>query len=62
MILIENRGQIVKKEMLLNAIWKDLFVTENTLERAISKIHHALGDDREDPSFIQTVPGVVIDS
>src|SRR5262245_26037831 len=54
--LVKNQGQTVKKETLLDAIWKDLFVTENTLERAISEIRRALGDDRERPEFIQTIP------
>jgi DNA-binding winged helix-turn-helix (wHTH) protein len=54
--LVQNQGRTVKKEALLDAVWKDLFVTENTLERAISEIRPALGDDRERPAFIQTVP------
>jgi Tol biopolymer transport system component/DNA-binding winged helix-turn-helix (wHTH) protein len=54
--LVQNRGQTVRKEALLDAVWKDLFVTENTLERAISEIRRALGDDRERPAFIQTIP------
>jgi DNA-binding winged helix-turn-helix (wHTH) protein/Tol biopolymer transport system component len=54
--LVQNQGQTVKKETLLHAVWKDLFVTENTLERAISEIRRALGDDRERPAFIQTIP------
>jgi DNA-binding winged helix-turn-helix (wHTH) protein/Tol biopolymer transport system component len=56
LFLVQNQGQTVKKEALLDAVWKDLFVTENTLERAISEIRRALGDDRERPAFIQTVP------
>src|SRR2546422_6473351 len=56
LFLVQNRGQTVKKETLLDAVWKDLFVTENTLEHAVSEIRRALGDDKEDPDFIQTVP------
>ena len=54
--LVQNQGRTVKKETLLDAVWKDLFVTENNLERAISEVRRALGDDRERPAFIQTIP------
>ena len=54
--LVQNQGRTIKKEALLDAIWKDVFVTENTLERAISEIRRVLGDHRERPIFIQTIP------
>ncbi|MGH9874300.1 MAG: winged helix-turn-helix domain-containing protein [Pyrinomonadaceae bacterium] len=54
--LLENPGRIVEKQELLDAVWKDTFVTEDTLVHAIREIRRVLGDDKEDPRYIQTVP------
>ena len=54
--LVENYGRVVEKQEILNAVWKDTFVTEDTLVHAIRDIRRALGDDRENPRFIMTVP------
>src|SRR5262249_31758205 len=54
--LVENSGQIVTKHDLLDKAWANLFVSENSLDRAITEIRRALGDDKENARFIQTVP------
>src|SRR6185503_12664202 len=54
--LVENRGRVVEKQEILNAVWKGTFVTEDTLVHAIREIRRALGDDRDNPRFILTVP------
>jgi DNA-binding winged helix-turn-helix (wHTH) protein/Tol biopolymer transport system component len=54
--LVDNPGRIVEKQELLDAVWKDTFVTEDNLVHAIREIRRALGDDKEDPRFVQTVP------
>lgn len=54
--LARNRGRVVSKEQLLNAVWGEQR-GENTVEQAVRQIRRALGDDREQPRFIQTVPG-----
>ena len=54
--LVENRGRVVDKQQLLDAVWKDTFVTEDTLVHAVREVRRALEDDKGDPRFIQTVP------
>ncbi len=54
--LVENRGRVVEKQEILNAVWKGTFVTEDTLVHAIREIRRALGDDRDNPRFVLTVP------
>jgi len=54
--LARNQGRVVSKDQLLAAVWgaqRD----ENTVEQAVRQIRRTLGDDREQPRFIQTVPG-----
>ena len=53
-VLVQNSGHLVEKEELLKEIWPDSFVEEANLNRSVSILRKALG---EDPSgYIQTVP------
>ena len=53
--LIEHRDRLVTKEELLDAAWKDTFVTPNVLTRAVAQLRKALGDDAFEPRYIETV-------
>lgn len=57
-LLIENRGQIVTREMLRDHLWgKGTFLDhEQGINFALRKIRIALGDSPSAPSFIETVP------
>ena len=55
--LVEHRGRTIGKQKLLDAVWKEAFVTEDTLVKAIREIRRVLEDDKENPRFVQTVPG-----
>jgi len=55
--LIEQRGELVSKERLLQAIWPKTVVEENNLSQAISAVRRVLGDERTEPRFLVTVPG-----
>jgi DNA-binding winged helix-turn-helix (wHTH) protein len=54
--LIENRGRLVEKKELMDAVWKDAFVTENAMTRVIAQLRKALGDDIKEAKYIETVP------
>jgi Tol biopolymer transport system component/DNA-binding winged helix-turn-helix (wHTH) protein len=54
--LVANRGRLLEKQQLLDAVWGELSVTENALTRAIALLRRALGDDTKQPRFIETVP------
>src|SRR5262245_11811022 len=56
-VLVEYRGKTVEKQQLLDAVWKDAFVTEDSLVKAVREIRRVLGDEKGSPQFIQTVPG-----
>lgn len=53
--LVERPGAVVSKQALIAAVWKDAFVTETSLTEAISQVRQALGDDPQQPTYIQTV-------
>ncbi len=54
--LIENRGRLIEKKELLDAVWKDAFVTENAMTRVIAQLRKALGDDKKQARYIETAP------
>ncbi len=54
--LIENRGRLVRKQELLNAVWPDAAVTESALTRSVGLLRKTLDDDSREPRFIETVP------
>ncbi|HEY0461641.1 MAG TPA: winged helix-turn-helix domain-containing protein [Pyrinomonadaceae bacterium] len=54
--LLEERGRLISKDELLDAVWKDSFVTQNALTRVIAQLRRALGDATQNSSYIETVP------
>ncbi|MBP1596988.1 MAG: serine/threonine protein kinase [Acidobacteria bacterium] len=54
--LVGKSGTTVSKRELLDIVWKDLFVTEDVLVQAVGEIRKTLGDDKDNPRFIQTIP------
>src|SRR5215211_2033155 len=53
--LIENRDRVVEKQELFENVWKESFVTDNALTRAIKEIRHELDDDASEPRYIATI-------
>src|SRR5437879_5221009 len=53
--LVENHGHLVEKGDLLNMVWADSFVEEGNLSFTMGLLRKALGDDRQNPRFIETV-------
>jgi DNA-binding winged helix-turn-helix (wHTH) protein/tetratricopeptide (TPR) repeat protein len=54
--LIENRGRLVEKKELIDAVWGGAFVIENVVSRAIAQLRKSLGDDAKESRYIETVP------
>ena len=52
--LVEHAGRLVSKEELIQAIWPDVFVTEDSVVQCIGDIRTALRDDAH--RIIKTVP------
>src|SRR5690242_19581238 len=56
--LLENPGQLVTREELTRRLWPDgTFVDfDQSLNRAIARLREALGDNAENPRFVETLP------
>jgi len=55
LILVRNRVRAVAKDELMDLVWPDSNVTEDSLTQCISTLRRALGDDPNHPRFIATV-------
>jgi TolB-like protein/DNA-binding winged helix-turn-helix (wHTH) protein len=57
-LLVRARDRVLTKQELLDAIWADTAVTENTLTQRIREIREALEDDAQEPRYVRTVSRV----
>ena len=55
--LVENNGRLVEKDELFRNVWQDQIVEESNLTVHISQIRKALGENKNKPRYIETVPG-----
>jgi Tol biopolymer transport system component/DNA-binding winged helix-turn-helix (wHTH) protein len=55
LFLIRHRDRLVGKEELLDAVWKETFVTPNALTRVIAHLRRLLGDQAKEARYIETV-------
>lgn len=53
--LLARPGRVVARQELIDAVWKDAFVTDTSLAEAVSSLRQALGDDPQQPLYIQTL-------
>ena len=50
--LVSRPGEVLSKDALVEVAWRDVAVTDNSLEQAVSALRRALGNQ----SYIETVP------
>jgi pimeloyl-ACP methyl ester carboxylesterase/DNA-binding winged helix-turn-helix (wHTH) protein len=57
-VLMERHGTLVLKRELMNAVWPETMVEENNVDRNISMLRKALGENASAREYIETVPRV----
>jgi DNA-binding winged helix-turn-helix (wHTH) protein/TolB-like protein/Flp pilus assembly protein TadD len=55
--LVEQGGQVLPKETLMQRVWPGSFVEEGNLSLHISNLRKALGEKKDQHQYIVTVPG-----
>ena len=55
LLLVSRAGQVISKNALAEAAWKDVAVTDNSLEQAISHLRRVLGQMPAAPPYIETL-------
>jgi DNA-binding winged helix-turn-helix (wHTH) protein len=55
--LIENAGQVVRRQTLCAKLWPDTYVAfDHSLNTAVNKLRSVLGDGAQSPRYIETRP------
>jgi len=54
--LAEHAGEVVSIDHLLNQVWSDVTVTQDSVYQAVASLRRLLGDDPKQPTYIATVP------
>lgn len=55
-LLVSRAGDLLSKQDLLDAIWPEVFVTDNAIARVVAQVRRALGDSARGARYIETVP------
>ena len=56
LLLVENQGRLLEKDVFLKRVWPDSFVEEVALAHSISQVRKALRTGTVESEFIETVP------
>lgn len=54
--LTEHAGETVSIDDLLNQVWPDVTVSQDSVYQAVASLRRSLGDDPKQPTYIATVP------
>ena len=57
-LLVENRGKLLERETLMDALWPDVIVEDANLTVAVSQLRKALNQNGDNAEFILTIPRV----
>ncbi len=55
--LVEQEGELVSKESLMQRVWPDTFVEEANLRVHVAALRKALGDGQEGNRYLANIPG-----
>ncbi len=55
-LLIEERGQLVSRDLIQQHVWAGRHVSDEAIRAAIKKLRQLLNDDARAPRYIKTVP------
>src|SRR5256885_16726085 len=55
MCLAERAGEVVSVEELLDQVWKDVVVSQDSVYAAVAALRRTLGDDPKSPRYIANV-------
>ena len=55
-VLIQNPGKILTKEEIMQQVWEGTAVEESNLARNVSTLRRILGEEPDQPKYIETIP------
>lgn len=55
-VLIEHAGEVVTREQLLETVWNNRIVSDDSIRKVVKRLRDAFGDDAKNPRYIKTLP------
>jgi TolB-like protein/DNA-binding winged helix-turn-helix (wHTH) protein len=56
LVLVENSGRLLEKDVLMRTVWQETVVEENNLSQVVYLLRKALRDGEDGARYIETVP------
>ena len=56
--LIENKNRVISKDELFQNVWKDIYISDGTLNVHIRRLREKIEDNPNAPNYIKTVWGI----
>jgi len=53
--LAERQGEVVSRQQILDAVWREVVVGDEVVSRAVSLLRTELGDDQKTPRYLKTI-------
>lgn len=53
---LDNKGRIISKEEIIDQLWRNTEVVENSLSQVVKELRACLGDSPKNPIYIKTIP------
>ena len=53
--LAERQGEVVSRQRILDAVWREVVVGDEVVSRAVSLLRTELGDDQKNPRYLKTI-------
>ena len=53
--LSERQGEVVSRQQILDAVWREAVVGDEVVSRAMSLLRAELGDDQKKPRYVKTI-------
>jgi len=54
--LAQSANQVISRAQIMETIWPNVVVGDEAINNAINKLRRALGDDSQQPAYIETLP------
>jgi TolB-like protein len=56
-LMVENAGQLLARQTIMEALWPNIFVTDDNITQCVHDVRCALGDNGEQQRLIRTIIG-----
>ncbi|NNG45273.1 hypothetical protein HJP15_20515 [Pseudoalteromonas sp. NEC-BIFX-2020_002] len=57
-LLLNNQGQPVSRDLIMDTLWPNVVVSDNSVSQLVTQLRKSLHDDKNTALFIRTVPRV----